>query len=75
MRYAVILIKDVKMAAVSSCRVHPLVLFNIVDAYERRKEDAKRVIGTLLGDLFFFCENIIFIIRARLLNDNKVLIC
>ncbi|CAI9731519.1 eukaryotic translation initiation factor 3 subunit F-like [Octopus vulgaris] len=31
------------------CRVHPVVLFSIVDAYERRQEDAHRVIGTLLG--------------------------
>ncbi|XP_014673026.1 PREDICTED: eukaryotic translation initiation factor 3 subunit F-like [Priapulus caudatus] len=30
-------------------RVHPVVLFQIVDSYERRNEDARRVIGTLLG--------------------------
>jgi len=30
-------------------RVHPVVLFSIIDSYERRNEDAKRVIGTLLG--------------------------
>jgi len=30
-------------------RVHPVVLFSVVDSYERRNEDAKRVIGTLLG--------------------------
>jgi hypothetical protein len=30
-------------------RVHPVVLFNIVDAYERRQFDQHRVIGTLLG--------------------------
>ncbi|XP_031566735.1 eukaryotic translation initiation factor 3 subunit F-like [Actinia tenebrosa] len=29
--------------------IHPVVLFSIVDAYERRNEEAKRVIGTLLG--------------------------
>jgi translation initiation factor 3 subunit F len=29
--------------------VHPVVLFSIVDSYERRNEDARRVIGTLLG--------------------------
>ena len=29
--------------------VHPVVLFEIVDAFERRPEHAKRVIGTLLG--------------------------
>jgi len=32
-----------------SVRIHPVVLFNIVDIYERRNTDAKRVIGTLLG--------------------------
>jgi len=29
--------------------VHPVALFGIVDGYERRNEDAKRVIGTLVG--------------------------
>lgn len=29
--------------------VHPVVLFTVIDSYERRKEDAKRVVGTLLG--------------------------
>ncbi|CAC5421639.1 eukaryotic translation initiation factor 3 subunit F-like [Mytilus californianus] len=37
------------MAASLVCRVHPVVLFSIIDSYERRNEDAKRVIGTLLG--------------------------
>ena len=37
------------MAVNLVCRVHPTVLFSIVDSYERRNEDAKRVIGTLLG--------------------------
>merc|ERR1712043_43738 len=43
-----------KMAASMSsvaCRVHPVVLFSVVDSYERRNEDAKRVIGTLLGNV------------------------
>lgn len=31
-------------------RVHPLVLFQVVDAYERRNADSQRVIGTLLGN-------------------------
>jgi hypothetical protein len=31
-------------------RVHPVVLFQIVDAYERRNADSQRVIGTLLGN-------------------------
>lgn len=30
-------------------KVHPVVLFQIVDAYERRNADAHRVVGTLLG--------------------------
>jgi len=30
-------------------RIHPVVLYNIVDIYERRNIDANRVIGTLLG--------------------------
>jgi len=33
------------------CKVHPVVLFTIIDSYERRNEDAKRVIGTLLGNV------------------------
>merc|ERR1712183_13368 len=35
----------------SSVKIHPTVLFTIVDSFERRKEDAKRVIGTLLGNI------------------------
>ncbi|CAH1791841.1 unnamed protein product, partial [Owenia fusiformis] len=38
-----------KMAGHVSVKVHPVVLFSIVDSYERRNEDARRVIGTLLG--------------------------
>ncbi|RZF47765.1 hypothetical protein LSTR_LSTR006029 [Laodelphax striatellus] len=30
-------------------KVHPVVLFQIVDAYERRNAEADRVVGTLLG--------------------------
>ena len=30
-------------------KVHPVVLFQIVDAFERRNADSQRVIGTLLG--------------------------
>ena len=37
------------MAAIEKVFIHPVVLFSIVDSYERRNEDAKRVIGTLLG--------------------------
>jgi translation initiation factor 3 subunit F len=38
-----------KMATNLVVRVHPVVLFSIVDSFERRNEDARRVIGTLLG--------------------------
>lgn len=38
-----------KMAFNLTVRVHPVVLFQIVDAYERRNADSLRVIGTLLG--------------------------
>jgi len=38
-------------ASYSCCFVHPVVLIAIVDSYERRSEDARRVIGTLLGDV------------------------
>lgn len=34
-----------------SVRVHPLVVYNIIDIYERRNLDATRVIGTLLGSV------------------------
>lgn len=37
------------MALNLTVRVHPVVLFQIVDAYERRNTDSQRVIGTLLG--------------------------
>lgn len=37
--------------AVCKVVIHPVVLFSIVDSYERRNEDAKRVIGTLLGSI------------------------
>lgn len=39
------------MALNLTVRVHPVVLFQIVDAYERRNTDSDRVIGTLLGML------------------------
>ncbi|CAH1103942.1 unnamed protein product [Psylliodes chrysocephalus] len=37
------------MALNLQVKVHPVVLFQIVDAYERRNADSHRVIGTLLG--------------------------
>lgn len=41
---------SLKMSALNlTVRVHPLVLFQVVDAFERRNVDSKRVIGTLLG--------------------------
>lgn len=39
------------MAFNLTVKVHPVVLFQIVDAYERRNADSHRVIGTLLGKL------------------------
>nr|QBH74194.1 eukaryotic translation initiation factor 3 subunit F [Brunneria borealis] len=39
------------MALTTTVKVHPVVLFQIVDAYERRNADAHRVIGTLLGSV------------------------
>jgi hypothetical protein len=51
------------MALSTTVKVHPVVLFQIVDAYERRNADAHRVIGTLLGKLYlssycdkYYCE-------------------
>lgn len=38
-----------KMALNLTVKVHPAVLFQIVDAYERRGVESQRVIGTLLG--------------------------
>ena len=50
-RYSVVY--SFKMAAntahVKQVFVHPVALFAIVDSYERRSEEAKRVVGTLLG--------------------------
>ncbi|CCF73630.1 Eukaryotic translation initiation factor 3 subunit F [Babesia microti strain RI] len=34
------------------CRVHPLVIFTILDAYLRREEGHQQVIGTLLGVVY-----------------------
>ncbi|ESP01824.1 hypothetical protein LOTGIDRAFT_200059 [Lottia gigantea] len=31
------------------CRIHPVVLFTVIDSFERRNEDARRVVGSLLG--------------------------
>lgn len=40
------------MALNLTVKVHPVVLFQIVDAYERRKAESLRVIGTLLGNVY-----------------------
>lgn len=42
------------MALNLTVKVHPVVKFQIVDAYERRNADAHRVIGTLLGMFFIY---------------------
>lgn len=36
-------------------KVHPVVLFQVVDAYERRKAESLRVVGTLLGNVYSLC--------------------
>jgi len=36
-------------ATPQSCKVHPLVVFSILDQYLRRNENQKRVVGALLG--------------------------
>lgn len=51
------------MASIIVCRVHPVVLLSIIDAYERRdsKEGSnKKAIGTLLGKLYEINFFIIF---------------
>lgn len=45
----------------STVRVHPMVLFQIVDAYERRNAESQRVIGTLLGNYYNSFRPILFI--------------
>ena len=37
------------MADIVNCHIHPVVFLSIVDYFERRNDDATRVIGTLLG--------------------------
>ena len=56
------------MAANLVCRIHPVVLFTIVDSYERRNEDAKRVIGTLLGKDLLELKRL-FIYQPDILNS------
>lgn len=52
------------MALNLSVKVHPVVLFQIVDAYERRNADSHRVIGTLLGKVLF---SLLFMYKCNLL--------
>jgi translation initiation factor 3 subunit F len=42
------------MALNLAVKIHPVILFQIVDAYERRKVDSQRVIGTLLGNVYTY---------------------
>ena len=47
-----ILVSEVRMAAVNlKVKVHPVVLLQIADSYERRSQDNHRVIGTLVGNV------------------------
>ena len=43
--------QPLKMAVNIKVKVHPVVLFQIADAYERRDMEKYRVIGTLLGKI------------------------
>lgn len=52
------------MALNLTVKVHPVVLFQIVDAYERRKAESLRVIGTLLGKS-------IHVLNKNTINLNK----
>ena len=46
------LVSEVRMAAVNlKVKVHPVVLLQIADSYERRSQDNHRVIGTLVGNV------------------------
>lgn len=51
--HVLVLSTNYTMALNLTVKVHPVVLFQIVDAYERRNADAHRVIGTLLG---LYCQ-------------------
>ena len=42
------------MAPVNDCIIHPLVLLNCVDHYNRvAKDTKKRVVGVLLGNIYW----------------------
>jgi len=38
-----------KTSSIIECKVHPVVIFNILDHFSRRSEDSSRCIGALLG--------------------------
>lgn len=46
------------MAVNLKVRVHPVVLFQIADSYERRSQDNHRVIGTLVGSVDKQCVEV-----------------
>lgn len=46
--------------------VHPVVLFGITDSYERRKDGAKRVVGTLLGMIYLILYKLQFFVEVPL---------
>ena len=53
--------------------VHPVILFNIVDNFERRNDNNKRVIGTLLGRLVTYSSlglqaHLIFFYKLNLIH-------
>lgn len=51
-------------------KVHPVVLFQIVDAFERRNADSQRVIGTLLGE----CRRLSFPRKSQKCVNSRVAI-
>lgn len=55
------------MALNLTVKVHPVVLFQVVDAYERRKAESHRVIGTLLGNTLndSSMKNIILVLLCK----------
>ena len=53
------------MALNLTVKLHPVVLFQIIDSYERRNPDAQRVIGTLLGK-----DHIFFVIRPSCCSSS-----
>ncbi len=54
------------MAVDKIVKIHPVVLFQIADAYERRSQDNHRVIGTLLGKEFGYIFKKVTVIIIKL---------